>query len=697
MTKHADCLIEIHTEELPPKAQKKLMEAFQQQMTERLRKENLTFSAVLPFVTPRRLAVIVEQLADATPDQIIERKGPALNAAFDKNGVPSKACEGFAKSCNVTPKELMTIKTDQGEWVGFKMAVKGKPIAELLPVIIEQAAMALPIPKRMRWGANAVEFVRPVHSVILLYGKKVIAAEILGCKTGNTTQGHRFMADKKLKISSPDEYQSVLEKEGKVIADFNRRRDFIRAAIEQCMDETLGKKGGALISDDLLDEVTGLVEYPVALYGQFDKDFLNVPKEVLISSMQDHQRYFPVADHNGHLLPYFVFISNIKSKKPEQVVHGNERVLRARLADAKFFFETDKHEKLRDRVEKLKEIVYQAKLGTLYDKAERLSKLTAFIGSKMDVNRKHAEDAGLLAKADLLTSMVGEFPELQGVMGEYYARHDHESDEVALALREQYLPRFAGDALPATKLGQALAIADRLDLLVGSFGINQIPTGDKDPYGLRRAALGVVRVLVESRLDLDVQELLTHAVEGYQKNVKLENKEVIPQVMNFIRERLRAWYQDQQVTPDVFAAVAALEVTNLLDFNKRILAVQSFKKLSEAEALSVANKRVKNILDKNLDNGQRDHQVCVEDLVETAEKVLASELKRKKSEIDCLSNEGKYDQVLLKLASLREPVDNFFDKVMVMDENEKLRKNRISILKELRGMFLQVADIALLQ
>ena len=696
MMKYADCLIEIHTEELPPKSQKKLADAFLQQIIERLQKENLAFTSAQLFVTPRRLAVMVTALADAQPDQIIERKGPALSAAFDKDGVASKACEGFARSCNVTPKELLTIKNDQGEWVGFKLAVQGKKIAELLPSIVEQAAVSLPISKRMRWGSSSVEFVRPVHSVILMYGNKVIQADILGCHTGDVTQGHRFMADVKLKITSPADYENILEKDGKVIADFTKRRELIRVAAEQCLEKELGSKGKVFITDELLDEVTGLVEYPVALCGQFDKEFLSVPKEVLISSMQDHQRYFPVVDANGDLLPYFITISNIKSNKPEQVIHGNQRVLRARLSDAKFFFETDMHEHLSDRVERLKDIVYQAKLGSLYDKAERLSKLTVYIGEKIGVQTQDAKSAGLLAKADLVTNMVGEFPELQGVMGGYYARHDGESDDVVSALREQYLPRFAGDALPASKSGRALAVADRLDLLVGSFGINQIPTGDKDPYGLRRAALGVVRILIESQLDLDVNDLLKFALSNYQTNAKIENVETNAQVMNFIRERLRAWYQDQGVTPDVFASVAALDVTNLFDFHQRILAVQAFKKLHEAEALAAANKRVSNILAKYQ---EKMHAQVVDPAIfeEAVEKELAHALELKNGEIIRLSQAGQYAEVLLQLASLRKPVDDFFDKVMVMTEDRPRRENRILLLTRLRNMFLQVADIALLQ
>lgn len=696
MTKFADCLIEIQTEELPPKSQRKLGEAFQQQITERLQKENLTFNSVQWFVTPRRLAALVTDLAGAQPDQVIERKGPALNAAYDKDGKPSKACEGFARSCGVSVDKLYKIKTDQGEWVGYRQEIKGKEVAEILPPLVWQSLSALPIARRMHWGASDVEFVRPVHSVMLMYGKKVIPAEILGCKSGNVTRGHRFMADKKIKISVSSDYERLLEMSGKVISDFMKRREMIREEVEKVIKELLGAKGNAIMTDDLLDEVTGLVEYPVAMCGKFDEEYLTVPKEVLISSMKDHQRYFPVVDAKGALLPYFVFISNIKSKKPQQVVHGNERVLRARLSDAKFFFTTDQQERLDARVNKLKDVVYQAKLGTLHDKAERLSKLTSHIAIGINVDKKQAERAGMLAKADLVTSMVGEFPELQGVMGGYYARHDGESRDIVDAMPEQYMPRFAGDALPESKLGAALALADRLDLLAGSFGINQIPTGDKDPYGLRRAALGVVRILIDLELNLDCKDLLKHAVNYYQADCKFENKDVIDQAMNFIRDRLRVWYLDQGVTADVFASVAALDINNLLDFHQRVLAVQSFKKLHAAEALAAANKRVSNILSRYQEKMHAEviNPAYFEELAETE---LANELELKNGEIARLCEEGRYNEVLLQLASLREPVDAFFDKVMVMTDDQVKRENRILLLMRLRNLFLQVADIALLQ
>ncbi len=696
MIKFADCLIEIHTEELPPKAQIKLSESLRDGLAEKFGKENLAFDAIKAFATPRRIAVFVTKLADAQPDQVVERKGPALNAAFDQSGQPTKACEGFARSCGIKVSDLIKVKTEQGGWVVSRQAVKGKSVSVLLPVLLEQVISVLPIAKRMRWGGKEIEFARPVHSVILLYGKKVVPATILGCRTSNVAMGHRFMANKKIKITHAKDYETTLAKQGKIIADFAKRRELVQEQAQAVIADEIGKKGKVLLSDALLDEVTGLVEYPVALCGQFDKAFLQVPKEVLISAMQDHQRYFPVVNSNAELLPYFVTVSNIKSKKPQQVVHGNERVLRARLSDAKFFFDTDKHEKLLDRVEKLKDIVYQAKLGTLHDKAIRLAKLTAAIAAKLGLNKAHAERAGLLAKADLVTNMVGEFPELQGVMGEYYARHDGESEEVAIALREQYMPRFAGDTLPQTKLGCVLALADKLDLLTGSFGINQIPTGDKDPFGLRRAALGIVRILVEPDMQLDLREILEDAVRDYQSTVKFENQDTVNMVLNFIRERMRAWYQDQNITPDVFSAVVTLDVTSLQDFHKRVLAVQSFKKLQEAEALSAANKRVSNILSKYQETIQL-HNVNPAFFEETVEKELARQLELIQGEVTRLCQAGQYNEVLLRLASLRKPVDEFFDKVMVMTEDRSRRENRLLLLTRLRNMFLQVADIALLQ
>lgn len=695
MIKHNDFLVEIHTEEFPPKALLKLAEAFCQQIKERLQKADLTFTEINYFATPCRLAVFVKKLASAQPDQTIERKGPARSAAFDAEGNPTPACVGFARSCGVTPQELSIIKHHQGEWVGFQQHVPGKSITELMPAIVEQAAQALPIPKRMRWGEGDVQFVRPVHSVILLYGDAVIAATILGCRTDRLTRGHRFHAPDWLRVPHASAYVSLLATQGYIIADFNERRNRIFQQATQCVKEKLDKDYGILPNDELLGEITGLVEWPVALCGQFDQAFLNLPREVLIAAMEDHQRYFPVVVQDK-LQPYFVTISNIQSRDPQRVIHGNERVLRARLADAAFFYKMDKKESLSQRIERLKGMVFQAKLGTLYDKVERLNKLAVFIAKEMQkgIDIKLAERAGWIAKSDLTTEMVGEFPELQGVMGYYYAQQDGEANEVAVALKEHYLPRFADDVLPVTPLGQALALADRIDTLTGAFGIHQIPTGDKDPYGLRRAAIGIIRILIEEKIDLDLKKIVEFALHCY--SIKLENAETVPQILNFMQERLRSWYLDHAVPADVFAAVAALGIVNPFDADKRIHAVQAFKKLSAAETLSIANKRVSNILAKYTDT------IAIQEIdpalfEQDAEHELARQLEEKNKICAHLYSLRHYDKVLLQLADLKKPVDDFFDHVMVMTEDKHKRENRLLLLTKLRALFLQVADIALLQ
>jgi len=694
MKKYEDFLVEIHTEELPPKALLKLGESFCQQIKERLQKSELKFEDIKFFATPRRLAVLVKDLAAAQPDQMVERRGPALSAAFDAQGNPTPACAGFARSCGVSPSDLKTIKNNQGEWVGVSQHVPGKLVEEIMPALVEQAATALPIPKRMRWGDNDAQFTRPIHSVMMLYGDKVIEGTILGYASGRMTRGHRFHASDWYTIMHAAEYESLLRDEAHVIADFEYRRSEILSTARAKVELAFRFNASVLIDHALLDEVTGLVEWPVALVGNFDKAFLNLPPEVLISSMQDHQRYFPVIDAEQKLLPHFVTISNIESKDPERVIHGNERVLRARLSDAAFFYLTDKKESLESRIERLKGIVFQAKLGTLYDKSERISKLAAFIANKIQANADHAARAGWLAKTDLTTNMVGEFPELQGVMGCYYAQHDQLPEDIAVAMKEQYMPRFSGDDLPDNPVGQSLALADRIDTLTGTFGINQIPTGDKDPYGLRRAAVGIIRILIEKNIALDLNEVLKVAFANY--TVKLENQEVVPQVLNFIQERLRSWYQDQGVTADVFASVAALNIWNPVDIHERIKAVQAFKKLAEAETLSIANKRVSNILAKYVDTIDAS-AIDAAFFENDAEQELARQLDTKSKVVAHLSESGNYDEVLLQLAELRKPVDDFFDQVMVMTEDKHRRENRILLLSKLRALFLQVADIALLQ
>lgn len=689
-----DFLVEIHTEELPPKAISKLAEAFCGQIKERLQKADLKFDEAKFFATPRRLAVLIKNLTATQPDQLIERKGPALTAAFDAQNNPTQACIGFARSCGISPAQLIEIKNQQGEWVGHHQHVSGKQAIELLPEIVEQAALALPVPKRMRWGNGDTSFARPIHSVIMLYGNTVIECNILGYAASRVTRGHRFLAPNWITIMEAAQYEFLLRDKAFVIADFESRRREILNAIRTEIELNFRCNESALIDPELLNEVTGLVEWPVALIGNFDKDFLALPPEVLISSMQDHQRYFPIMDNNQQLLPHFVAISNIKSRDAKRVKQGNERVLRARLADAAFFYTNDKKESLEQRIERLKEIIFQAKLGTLYDKAIRLKNLTALIAQKNQSNAQLAEQAGLLAKTDLTSNMVGEFPELQGIMGYYYAQHDGLPNDIAMAMKEQYMPRFAGDELPQHPIGQALALADRIDTLIGAFGIHQLPTGDKDPYALRRAAMGLIRILIEKNISLDLKEMLEFAVSHY--SVKLPNEETVAQVLNFIQERMRSWYQEQGVMVDVFASVAVLGVTNLLDIHERVKAVQAFKRLSVAETLSITNKRVSNILTKYIDviEAQSIDQQFFEN---QAEWELASQLELKSNVIASLSESGRYDEVLLQLAELRQPVDDFFDQVMVMTEDKSRRENRILLLKKLRALFLRVADIALLQ
>lgn len=681
-----DFLVEIQTEELPPKALHRLGKAFLVEIEERLRKAELNFGESQFFATPRRLAVLIKELASKQKDAIVERKGPAIEAAFDKEGKPTPACVGFARSCGVNPEQLITIKNNSGAWVGFQQNVSGKHVRELLPAIVQQALTALPIPKRMRWGSSSVEFVRPVHSVILLFGNEIIDAEILGCKTGRKTLGHRFLSRDWIEINAPTEYAANLKK-AYVIADFEERKAKIR-------EDAKIANPKVNIREELLDEVTGLVEWPVAICGSFDKSFLNVPQEALISAMEDHQRYFPVME-KGKLLSQFVAISNIESKDVKHVIAGNERVLRARLSDAAFFFETDKKHTLESRTSKLKQIVFQAKLGTMHEKAQRLSHLAGFIAIKIGADQEQAKHLGLLAKADLTTELVGEFPELQGIAGYYYAhRVDGIPEENAKALYEQYRPRFANDVLPNTLLGKALALADRIDTLVGVFGINQQPTGDKDPFGLRRAAIGLLRILIEGKHNLDLRELLQFALANYA--IKLENQQVIEDVLGFVIDRMKFFYQEQGITPDVFAAVIALNITEPYDIHCRIQAVQAFKKMSEAESLSIANKRVSNILAKY------DSEIALpaidDKLFELdVERVLAAKLKEQQNTAQMLSESAQYKELLTQLSHLREPVDNFFDQVLVMTDDKDRRENRLLLLKKLRELFLHVADIALLQ
>ncbi len=686
-----DFLVEIGTEELPPKALKQLSEAFAEGIRDQLAQAGLSHQTVKVFAAPRRLAVRVEQLEDAQPDKPFEKRGPAVKAAFDEAGNPTRALEGFAGNLGVTPDELDTLETEKGAWLVYRGVEKGRPTTELLPAMVDQSLADLPIPKRMRWGARKVEFVRPVHWVIMLYGSKVVESEILGHQAGHATYGHRFHYPGQLLIPTPADYELVLRQQGYVEADFAVRRRIIEDGVHRLAREE--SAGEAVVDPDLLDEVAALNEWPVPLLGRFDERFLEVPAEALVSSMKEHQKYFHVVDGNQRMLPYFITVANLESRDPQAVIEGNEKVIRPRLADAAFFYDTDRKRTLASRIDELKPIVFQQTLGTLHDKTQRVAALAGRVASAINSDAKKAERAGWLSKADLVTEMVLEFDDLQGTMGQYYAQHDGEDSEVSQALFEQYLPRFAGDELPQTHTGCALALADRLDSLVGLFGINQPPTGTKDPYALRRAALGVLRIIVERQLPLDLTELCQWAADQFQC---LTIDKPVDTVVDYMLERFRAGYEDQGIAAEVFLAVLARRPTRPLDFHQRVMAVQDFLSLPEAEALAAANKRVSNILQKQGGEAQGT-AVATEHFENSAEKALHEQLEEQEKTVSPLFREGRYAEALRSLASLQTPVDAFFDDVMVMADDPAIRRNRLALLQRLRELFLQAADISLLQ
>ncbi len=685
-----DLLIEIGTEELPPKALNTLSTAFLGGVKSGLEKAGLSFSSIDRFASPRRLALRINNLAENQPDKDVERKGPSLQAAYADDGCPTKAAQGFACSCGVKVEDLQKQETDKGSWLVFCCQQKGQPSSVLVPAIINEALDTLPIPRRMRWGNLETQFVRPVHWVVLLYGDTLVKAEILGIPTGRETFGHRFHHPQAISIPSPADYEVLLESRGKVIADFDRRRQTVRAQIEK---EALRLKGQAVINDDLLDEVTAMVEWPVAVAGNFESRFLDIPAETLITTMAANQKYFHLLDADGKLMPHFITISNIESRDVDKIREGNERVIRPRFADAEFFWSQDRKQRLNARLESLKSVVFQKQLGSLFDKTWRVIPLSAWIAEAIGADKILAMRAAELCKCDLMTEMVGEFPGLQGIMGRYYARHDHEPEDVATALDDYYRPRFAGDALPSTAIAQALALADRIDTLLGIFAIGQIPTGDRDPYALRRAALGVLRILIEKKLNLDLRSLLETAAKHFSADIKATA--AIDAVLTFILDRLQAYYQDKNIKADVLEAVTGIQPTCPLDIDQRIQAVSRFRELPEAESLAAANKRIGNILKKVA--GERPQTIDASILVETQEKALYDILTGLSGKVHTLLQDNQYEQALTLLAQLRDPVDSFFNKVMVMAEDEKLRNNRIALLSQLHSLFMQVADISRLQ
>lgn len=685
-------LFEIGTEELPARFLKLMAESLQRQILHGLNKAELTAEDLSYFATPRRIAVRITGLVEQQPDRIIERKGPALNAAYNEHGQPTPALAGFARSCGTTIDQLTTLETPQGSWYVYRVTKPGQSIYELLPQIIATALDNLPIPKPMRWNNYNIEFIRPVHWVLMLYGAKHVPANILGLASGRVTYGHRFHHPQAIDVAHESEYETLLNK-AHVITDFYQRQQLI---LRQVAELAQSVHGNAITTSTLLDEVTGLVEWPVALLVPFDEKFLTVPQEALIAAMEDHQKCFPIADQNNRLMPHFITICNIESKDRQEVIQGNERVMRARLADAKFFYETDCKRKLSDRLIELEHVVFQAKLGNLFEKSQRIAALTRQIVESALIDQ--GERAGLLCKADLTTSMVNEFPELQGIMGGYYAQRDGETNEVANAIREHYLPRHAGDQLPTAPISCAVAIADRVDTLIGIFGIHQAPTGEKDPFSLRRAAIAVLRILIEKQLNQNLYQLLCASYKNYQH--ELPNKDVIAQVHEFILDRLQNWYHEKSIGSDVLAAVLAVERNTPLDIDKRVHAVQVFRKLPEAQALAAANKRVSNLLKQTqLDNEQINtdplRKINISLFTSHVEQELydAIALKYMQQERE-ISN---YVDRLTDLASLRAPIDSFFDAVLVMDKEETLRNNRLALLAALRKLFLEVADISMLQ
>ncbi|HAS3183907.1 TPA: glycine--tRNA ligase subunit beta [Vibrio cholerae] len=682
-------LIELGTEELPPKQLRTLAEAFAANFAAELATADIAHEGVTWFATPRRLALKVANLAESQPDRVVEKRGPAVNVAFDADGKPTKAAEGWARGNGITVEQAERLVTDKGEWLLFKEQVQGQQTAS---VVVEMAAKALanlPIAKPMRWGDKETQFIRPVKTLTILFGSELIQGEILGVASARTLRGHRFMGEAEFTIESAEQYPAILEERGKVIADYATRKAMIIEGSQQAAQQ-LG--GIADLEDALVEEVTSLVEWPVVMTAKFEEKFLKVPAEALVYTMKGDQKYFPVYDASKKLLPNFIFVSNIESKEPRHIVEGNEKVVRPRLADAEFFFNTDRKRPLVDRLPLLENAIFQQQLGTIKDKTDRITELAGYIAEQIGADVEKSKRAGLLAKCDLMTSMVFEFTDTQGVMGMHYARHDGEAKEVAVALNEQYMPRFAGDELPSRGVSAAVAMADKLDTIVGIFGIGQAPKGS-DPFALRRASLGVLRILVEYGYQLDLVDLIAKAKSLFGD--RLTNANVEQEVIEFMLGRFPTWYQDAGFSIDIIQAVLARNPTKPADFDQRVKAVSHFRALEEAEALAAANKRVGNILAKY--DGELGEEIDLALLQEDAEKALAEAVEIMAEALEPAFATGNYQEALSKLAGLRAPVDAFFDNVMVMADDEALKKNRLTLLNKLRNLFLQIADISLLQ
>lgn len=682
-------LVEIGTEELPPTSLLGLSQAFSSTVAAKLKDAGLSHAAIVPYASPRRLGLSIEGLLSHTPKQQQTLWGPPAKIAFDEHGKPTKAALAFANKNAIHIDDLESANDGKIDKLVYHSETGGVAATALLPEIIETALAELPVKKRMRWGATRTEFVRPVQWVLMLLDDTVIDCSIMGIAAANSTRGHRFHANHAISVKHAKDYASVMRNEARVIASFTERQAEIKKQVEE-LGESLG--GVAVISPALLEEVCALVEWPVALAGKFDEAFLTVPHEALIYTMRENQKYFHITAKNGELMPYFITIANLDSTEPTEIIKGNEKVVRARLNDAAFFFNTDKKTPLATRREKLSDVTFQAELGSVLEKCERIEKLATFIADRLGMDREHVARAAHLSKCDLVTNMVYEFPEMQGHAGYYYALRDGENTDVATALREQYLPRFSGDQLPVSEEGVILALADRLDTLTGIFGIGQVPTGSKDPFALRRASLAALRLLVEKELDLDLQELIETAAANFSN---LSHKQtVVPTLLTYMLDRFRSWYEEEGIHTETFLSVAAKKLSHPLDINRRVHAVAAFTQLPEAAALAAANKRVSNILAKLDTEVHADVDVTL--FKEQAEKDLATQITQQQQRVAPLLAAHDYQAALQQLASLRDAVDRFFAEVMVMDEDLSLRNNRLALLKQLRSLFLHIADISLL-
>ncbi len=689
MVEHRDLLVEIGTEELPPTALLKLSAAFEREFRARLEEQRLPFEKSESFATPRRLALLVYGLATRQADRKVLRKGPSLRAAFDEKGEPTSAASGFARSCGVSLAELEKEETPKGSWLVFHQMQRGFSTTDIIVDIAANSLEALPIPKRMRWADREEEFVRPVHWITMVFGTEPINGRLFGIDIGQWTRGHRFHRPAGIRVSVASDYPELLRTKGMVEPSFSLRRESIHTQAQELAEKACGR---LVVDDALLDEVTALCEWPCAIMGAFDESFLEVPSEVLKETMQKHQKYFPIISSEGALLPHFITISNIQSLDPSEVRAGNERVIRPRFADAAFFWQHDLAKPLENFAPRLSQVIFQNKLGTLAEKSDRVEKLSRHIAGLLGMNEELAGRAAILSKCDLLTQMVFEFPSLQGTMGRYYAERSGEDTCVAAAIDEQYLPRYADDTLPQTSCGQVLAVADKLDTLVGIFAIGLRPTGVKDPYALRRASIGVLRILIETPLPFDLMELLERAAEGLQDRV--DTTSAATEVFDYCMERLKKYLQSRNISSDVVDSVLAIGLTAPSDIQLRALAIENFLLLPEANALIAAHKRIANILRKH--DHLIDSKVEQSLLVEDAELKLNERVGVLLSEITPLLQIQDYRNVLEALSELRVDVDRFFDQVMVMVEDSSLRCNRFSLLRDIETLFLRLADLSLL-